>query len=275
MDSHILNVVYATIIDEINTNKASIPRIPSHTVMIDRIFRDDNSSLSDLARVIEAEPSLALRLIQVANSAFYGSVSTIKTTRNALTRIGMKAARNMALALAVRDTFRSTDDYVNVVLNNVWTDSIDVAIISAVLAKKFKMDIDEAFLSGIIHQVGFLAVAGYWLVHGQHNGTNKVHLFETIAPLLTCSLGSYVLMHWKFPVELNTSVHSHCDPFGVENETLTIADLVIVAKEYCKHHSTTFDVTPSVMKCGLTYAEMKEMASEFTEYGTEIRSVFS
>lgn len=275
MDTNILNTVYTSVIDDINNNKASIPRIPSHTFMIDRVFRDDDSSLSDLARVIDAEPSLALRLIQVSNSAFYGSVSTIKTTRNALTRIGMKAARNMALALAVRDTFRSKDEYVNAVLTKLWNDSVDVATVAAVLAKKFKMDIDEAFLSGIIHQVGFLAVAGYWMVHGQHNGTDKVHLFETIAPLLTCSLGSYVLMHWKFPVELNDSVRSHCDPFGVESEALTIADLVIVAKEYCRHHAVTFDVTPSVMKCGLTYAEMREMDAEFAEYGAEVKSVFS
>lgn len=275
MDMTAVNLVYATIIDDINNNKASIPRIPVHTFIIDQVFRDDTSSLSDLARVIDVEPSLAIRLIQVSNSAFYGSFSTITTTRNALTRIGMKAARNMTLALAVRDTFSSKDEYVNGVLMKLWNDSVDVATVAAVLAKKLKMDIDEAFLSGIIHQVGFLAIAGYWMVHGQNNGTNKVNLFESVAPLLTCSLGSYVLMHWKFPAELNESTRSHCDPYGVSGDEKTITDLVIVAKEYIRGLSATFNDTPSVIKCGLTYDEMKEMDEEFREYGAEVRSVFN
>lgn len=277
LDMSLTRDVYNTVIDDIAKERAAIPRIPSHVVMIDRCARDENKSVNDLVRLIEGEPSLIARIMQVANSPFYGAINKAVNIKLAVSRLGMRMTRNIVMALAVRDAFRSPNIFINKRLHELWEESVEVAAISAVLAKKLHVDADTALLGGMIQHVGSLAVAGYCLTHGKQTPENYPMYMDSIAPMLNCPLGSAVLKEWKFPTELIEVVEKQCDPNSIGN--IQPVDLVIVANKYvrlkCKEISEEeFNSNLSVKKLGMSFDLIVNWIDEYNEMVEDIKQPF-
>jgi HD-like signal output (HDOD) protein len=280
MNTTLMNKVFNTVLTDIEADRAAIPRIPSHVIMIDRCVRDENKSMKDLARLIEGEPSLSARVLQVANSPFYGSVTKVNTLQNAISRLGMLMVRNIVMALSVRDVFKSPNTYINDKLHGLWIDSVEVAATATILARKLRKDVDVVMLGGIIHNVGYLAVVGYWFTHGQRAGEDQNALFEQIAPMLNCSLGGTVLTEWKFPIELTDIAQKHCDPTSVDPVNVHPVDMIIIAKEFLRVQrgeltDVQFNDMVSTNKVNLTYQQMQEFLTESKELCDDIKHQFN
>lgn len=273
------NVVYDTIMRDLKDGKVSFPRIPSHVVRIDKLIRDEDKSIKDLSRLIECEPSLAIRILQVANSSFYGSISKVNSIQQAVSRLGMTATRNVVIALAIRDVFRSPDMFINSHLNALWERSIDVASLSVILARRVKLDVDVAIISGMLHDIGTLAVVGYWFNHGVKSVENKEDLMNKVAPFLSCPLGHAVLTAWNFPDDLIDVVSKQCDHNDVHVSEVQPIDLVITAKAYInvvadKISTDEFNNIKSVVKMKITYDDVMEMMEDFAEIRKEFFQTF-
>lgn len=66
---------------------------------------EDTCSIHELARLIEQDPSLAVSLLKLANSAFFGGLQPVSTLSQAILRIGFHQLRVMALSLSLREAF--------------------------------------------------------------------------------------------------------------------------------------------------------------------------
>ena len=77
------------------TDDLVLPTIPDVSFKIRRAINDDNSSISTIARVVQIDPSITARLIQIANSPFYMGRKKIESCPEALTRLGLKSAQDI------------------------------------------------------------------------------------------------------------------------------------------------------------------------------------
>ena len=122
---------------------------------------DDNVSVGEIARLLGTDPALAARTLRVANSAmFYRGSRPITSLNGAVSQLGYKMVRNVALSFAAQQVFigygsRPLRDLVSA----VWRHSVHAAVVAHMLARvRTKFNADEAFLAGLLHEVGKLYI---------------------------------------------------------------------------------------------------------------------
>jgi HD-like signal output (HDOD) protein len=193
------------ILDRISSGY-SLPALSPVAMRLVRLASIENISVDDLAVVIEKDPSLTIRLLRLANSAFLCAAGPVTTINQAITVMGLNRLRIMALSLSLRDTFPlgrvGPLDY-----EEFWKISLYQALLAKALAERLKTcKPDEAFIGGLILEIG-LVIFFDLLIKGRKEIPN-IHL-QPLAPLLRWQdenfginhrqIGEAVLRYWGFP----------------------------------------------------------------------------
>ena len=183
-----------------------LPALSPVALKLVELASDESSSASELVEVIEKDPALAVRLLRLANSAFFGPSSKITSLSQAVVRIGFDRLRIMALSISLRDTFPLGKvgplDY-----EKFWKVSLYRAIISRSLAQYSKpVDPEEAFIAGLLTEIGLLILFDLFIKG--HNENVSLEL-EPLEEMLEWErrqfgvdhrqIGACALRFWKFP----------------------------------------------------------------------------
>ena len=120
--------------------------------------KDDTTTLQ-IARLISNDPVLAGRIIKVANLLIHREGRPIASIMDAVTVQGIKSVRQLALSLSLIDDFRSGVcpgfNY-----QMFWAHSICTGLAAQEIVAKMRVGVaDEAFLLGLLSQIGRLALA--------------------------------------------------------------------------------------------------------------------
>ena len=133
-----------------------VPALSPLAVKLISLAADEDSSATDLERVIEKDPALTMRILSLANSLFYHSSYPVTTLKKAIVKIGFNRIRLMALSLSLRETFPYGKvggmDY-----ELFWKCSLYRAILARSLAEFVNgCDPEEAFVAGLTLEIGLL-----------------------------------------------------------------------------------------------------------------------
>jgi len=185
----------------------SLPVLSSVAVKLVELASDETCSANNLVELIEKDPSLAVRLMKLANSAFFQTRIPAKTLKQAITRLGFQRLRILGLSLSLRDTFPMGKvgpmDY-----EKFWRVSLYRALMAQSLAKHFKdPDPGEAFVAGLVMEIGLLIY--FDLMLKKKKGGVEIELEPTLEELLVWEkenhginhreIGEAALRFWKFP----------------------------------------------------------------------------
>ncbi len=133
-----------------------LPSLSGITVKLVDMASRDNTSVNDLVELIEKDPSLTTRLINLANSAFFRTIEPIASIERAVMRIGFNHLRIMALSLSIKDAFPMGKNW-PMDYEKFWKASLYRAILSKSLAHQLKnCDPGEAFVAGLVQEIGLL-----------------------------------------------------------------------------------------------------------------------
>jgi len=142
-------------------NFKHIPVLPPGAPHLLKSLTDDSISFIDLAGVIERYPTIAARLISLANSAWSSPVSEITSLENACSRLGFDVVRSASIALAVSAPFDSSrcPDFK---ARFFWCSGLLAADGAAWLthfSKSIHIEPSAARAAGLIHNLGLLLLA--------------------------------------------------------------------------------------------------------------------
>ena len=118
------------------------------------LANQDNGDMCLLAATIESDPVLSMRLLAVANSAFYGLASRVSSITRACVIVGVEGVRQLALALMVADIAR-TPQQSGSATQQLWKHVLATAIVARLLARHLRQGHpEEAFTSALLHDLG-------------------------------------------------------------------------------------------------------------------------
>jgi HD-like signal output (HDOD) protein len=144
---------------ELAGEKIDLPSFPDVAVRVRKALTNDEVEIDHVVRVISAEPALAARLLQVANSAALNpNGKRIMDLRTAVSRIGFNMARSATIAFAMSQ-LRRAEAYkgIEAPMTDLWQHASHVAAVCHVVAKRFtRMNADTALLAGLLQGVGKL-----------------------------------------------------------------------------------------------------------------------
>lgn len=183
---------------DLQKDSSILPSLPDLALRIRRAIDDDVSDAKAIAKLVEADPAMAAKLLKAANSALYGGLSAVETCPSAVVRLGMGTTKQLVLSFALKEVFKSDDQMIKERMRVLWKHSAQIAAICFVLARDIKgMQPEEALLIGLVHDVGAIAILNY--IHKfPELGENEAELEETIRRMRG-ELGAMILRKWKFP----------------------------------------------------------------------------
>jgi HD-like signal output (HDOD) protein len=221
----------ATLAAEVSSGTVDLPCFPNIVVQIRNALADPATTPEKTVRIVGAEPRLTARLLQTANSAaFNQSGKPLTDLRSAITRLGHQLVQSAAMAFAVQhmkneQSLRSVSDQ----LSELWKDSITVASICLVVARRSKVSPEEAFLTGLLHGIG----AMYIIVRavGKLGEFGDQTSFMDMISGWHASIGKAVLENWGFAEEIAEAVgeQNGRDRELKRNHEADLTDILIVA----------------------------------------------
>ncbi len=182
-----------------------IPVLSPIALRLRELASRETTSIDDLASLMSKDPSLAARLLRLANSAFFGNEGQITTIEHAVMRVGFKRVLNVALSISLRDTFPmgkvGAMDY-----EEFWRSSLYRAIIARSLARTGKTcNPEEAFVAGLTLEIGLLIFFDLF-IKGKRDSMPGPFPFETLLEweqeqfgINHRDIGHQALRYWNFP----------------------------------------------------------------------------
>ncbi len=132
----------------------NLPTLPVVYTKVDELCKNKDVSADELSQVIETDPSISLKLLSLANSAFFGFSRTIKSVRDAVSLLGNQTVQNTILNIAVFEATKDLKNTTGLDKSAFWVHSSGVGSTARFLADKLKLDRPESYTAGIIHDMG-------------------------------------------------------------------------------------------------------------------------
>ncbi len=139
--------------EEIERKLEELPLLPDVVVRLLQLKPEDESFFDKVLELSQEDPTFALQVIRLGNSASSAPISQIKSLQEAVARVGADAIAGLITSMAVLRVFVP----VSPGEKELWIHSIQVAVITkkiASLLTALKIDPNQAYLCGLLHDIG-------------------------------------------------------------------------------------------------------------------------
>lgn len=207
-------------VEELLDSVDELPPLPAVATRVMNMVEDDSTNASALGQVIATDQALTAKLIKISNSAYYGFARQVSTVRDAVTLLGFRQVREVAVATSLMGVFNDTDEkYPTFDLDLFWGHSVAVAVTAEALAKKTRVAKPQnAYTAGILHDIGRLilrkAMPAEFDQAVRRALTEGISLDQTekeVTGFKHADIGNAMGSRWKFPGPLLDAVWRHHD----------------------------------------------------------------
>jgi putative nucleotidyltransferase with HDIG domain len=217
---------------------SKLPTLPSIAQEILTIINDDMVSVDRLEAIIEKDPTLASRVLGIANSAFFGTGGAVTSVSKAIIRIGFNNVKYVSLGVALMTVLDRNPGKTPLDSRRIYQHCIAVAILGKTLGRQMGLrNADDAFVCGILHDIGLLVLNSY--CGEAYQGVmdtfqDRTTLLEAEVAVLGFShaeIGLWLADKWNLPDIILDTVRFHHQPSAAaENRELValvhIADCI-------------------------------------------------
>lgn len=219
-----------------------VPTLPDLYVRIRELVNSPSGNSQKIADIIAKDPSLVMKVIKTVNSPAYGLRQKVARLDQAVTLLGFAEISNLVLAATVIKQFpvKPGDRLLN--LKKFWEHSIGVAVMARITMrycrKIFGTNAEEAFISGLIHDVGKLIMYQAF----PNEFTDAMNLCRTEQLTLVLAeervfgfthqdMGAFIADEWGFSRNMVKSIELHNSPFilDTDDESFVFVSLIHIA----------------------------------------------
>lgn len=187
-----------TIIDAMPVLPASLSKV------IDQVS-DNNFDTEELLSLIQLEPSIAAKVIELANSSFYNRTNKeVTDLKAAFMLLGSNGLIEGVINGFVSKLTPQSQIYFKQYGNKIWQHSLDTGVIAKALIKAspFKAEAAQGYLIGLICNLGDMIIyqllmEAFSFVHPDSQPNS--YAFKELMQKKSKSLAYHIAMHWQFP----------------------------------------------------------------------------
>jgi len=234
--------------EKFNSGEAKLPLLPEAVIKVQRIVKDESKGAADIAKAIGDDPTFSTTVMRLCNCAqFNPRGHEIRSLQIAVQRLGGRKVLQLMTAVSAKVHINVKNKELQDVLRKSSQHSLMVACAAQHLAKLIgTADPDEAFLAGMVHDIGIPAVVS--AAEHELAAIDPETRLETIRALHR-EMGGRLLSYWNMP-DIFATVASH---HGIESDDrpnerlidyIDTADLLIQRDA----HPVMFDAVPEGME---------------------------
>jgi HD-like signal output (HDOD) protein len=246
-----------------------LPAAPTTYLAISKALADPNTGIQDVARIVEREPTLCAKVLQVANSAFFGLPRAVSSVSQAATYLGTLALRDLALAMEAMAGMHSSKGALSAASYAAFQiNALAVGLLGRRWFAGERRKADDAFVAGMLRDMGHLVLATR---EGGAAGALDQH----------AALSAYLLGLWGIPHSVLEAVAFHEQPERVEHESLEVMDVVHLADAVISRHvPSPFQPAPTpdlarYERLGVTAQKLSELETNAIQALAEAREMLA
>ena len=202
---------------------ADLPPLPAVVARIMQTINDPGTSAEEINNLITMDQGLSSKVLRIVNSSYYGFPKRISTITHAVVILGFNTVRNLVLGVSAFGLLGQKSMPYGLNRAKFWEHSIAVAVAGQVIARKRlaknRAAADEAFIGGLLHDVGALFLDSYFPVQyavGMAFSSREKKTAQEAESLVLgidhVTVGRRIAEHWNFPPHLAAMIGGHHEP---------------------------------------------------------------
>jgi len=194
----------------------------------------EDASIAELGRLIEKDPALSAKVLQIVNSAYMGVRNPVSNLVQACSMLGLENLKNVVLMAEVFDLANGKALPKGFNINALWDHCLAVGEGARNIAAHETTDksvIDRAFTSGLLHEVGQLILATQLtdpfaeaIRHAAEHGLPLVESEKALLGVTHAQVGSYLLELWGLPDTVVEAIAFHIHPSSCPVEDYSMVE---------------------------------------------------
>jgi putative nucleotidyltransferase with HDIG domain len=200
-----------------------IPSLPQMVLQTLKKLDDPKSSAADVAGRLSRDEGLVLRVLKLANSAYYGMPRRVSSVTEAISYLGYRTVKSLVLAASVFQHMDKPLAGYALDRGDLWRHSQAVAASSRHIAGKVRgqkiVDPEEAYIAGMLHDIGKIVLNdyirfGYGLIVRMVE-EEQVPFMEAERGVLGfdhAEVGAQLIEQWQLPPSFVAVARYHHEP---------------------------------------------------------------
>ncbi|NTV13528.1 MAG: HDOD domain-containing protein [Desulfobulbaceae bacterium] len=196
-----------------------LPTVPHTMQRVLSEIQEVSSSAQSLQKIIEQDPVITAKILQMANSAYYSPKTEISSVARAIVTMGFMKIRDLVISVSLTGMFCEDLGYQEFQSKDLWLHAIGVGIGAQLIAKKVPgLDPDDMFTAGMLHDLGRLVYCLYFytelgeaLDEAKTAGVSLNQAEENLG-LTHAEIGAYLAQRWKLSDLLVAVIRYHHHP---------------------------------------------------------------
>lgn len=202
----------AQLLERLSSGRVALPVMPATAAQVLEDSRQEDSSASRIAEMLESDPALAAHVLRVANSAAYSPPEPIVSLPHAVARMGHTTIGQIALAVCMKGRLFRADGYVNLIAP-VWPRSALAAGWAREVAQLRDGDVEGAFLLGLLHDIGRpVVIQALVEIERETKRPFGEQQARMAMDYLHPRVGADLMRRWNMPPSLADGIAWHEDP---------------------------------------------------------------
>jgi HD-like signal output (HDOD) protein len=201
-----------------------LPALPATYWDLTHAVERADVGIAELAEIVEKDPAVAAKVLQIVNSAFFGLPQKTTSICRAVSYLGAEVLRALALTAHVFAGAEGSSKIAKL-LNNLQDHSMRVARVVRHLVDDRRWG-DDAFTAALVHDVGMIVLGAnapervVALDRRIRDGGTTYHAAEKdLGGPTHAEVGAYLLGSWGLPFDLVEAVAFHHEPSAMAAET--------------------------------------------------------
>ncbi len=200
------------LISNFDGHNLSLPPMPGTLERVLQNLRNPKCEFAKVAGIIGEDQANAAAVLRMVNSPLYRGTAEITSLKMAITRLGTKALKTLMMHQALRKTTFSGRSGLRPVAEVIWKRSLASAYIMRGLSRFTRTDMDDAFLIGLLHDVGnVIVLRAAQDAHAAGHLEIDMGTFEYFCYAFQQEFGELIATAWSLPGSLKEIIVDHHD----------------------------------------------------------------
>lgn len=218
-----------------------IPALPTVFAQVQALLSAPEPSIDEVSRAIETDPAITMRVLRLANSAYFGFAQTVKTIKHAISLLGFRTVQNTVVAISTFEALGHGTESAGLDKTGLWQHAVGCGEMATCLTRKLHLPEGDAFVGGLLHDVGKIVLDTFFaefypavLDTVRLRDMPLVEAEQAVLGLTHAEVGAQLATMWDLPAELTTIIRWHHHPLTVDVDTRTMVALVHIADALCR-----------------------------------------
>lgn len=213
-----------------------LPSPPAAIAELSTALSEPQVEVSDVARIIESDPAMTAKLLQLVNSAAFGLAQRMTNIDQVVAYLGLSTVRNMLTAVELLGAFGAVPEDLKMDVEAHRRHAMAVAEFAQTLPTD-KREQHDAFAAGMLHDIGLLALMAcapvrYQALKTEVLGGRDYESAELdILGASHAMVGAHLLERWMLPTSVCEAVARSHDADMMSEHLPNATQAVFVAEQ--------------------------------------------